>query len=363
MVKKQKYVSLLALGLGVSTILAACGGNGDTGDSSATSSSTAGGTEDNFTVAMVTDIGGVDDKSFNQSAWEGLVAWGEENSKEKGIDGYDYIQSNADSEFVTNLNTAVNSNFDLVFGIGYKLKSAMQDVATQNPDTLFAIIDDVIEGENTVSISFKDNEAAFLAGVAAAKTTKTNQLGFIGGQESAVIDRFEAGFVAGAKSVNPEIDVKVEYVGSFGDAAGGKSKAAAMYASGIDVIYQAAGDSGNGVFSEAKDIVKADPSKEIWVIGVDRDQTEEGLLTLDDGTERNLTLTSTLKGVGTAAKDIATLTMNDEFPAGEVLNFGLAEEGVDLTDGQLGEEALTAVEDAKSQILDGTLTVPEAPEN
>ncbi len=243
------------------------------------------------------------------------------------------------------------------------MKSAMQDVATQNPDTLFAIIDDVIEGENTVSISFKDNEAAFLAGVAAAKTTKTNQLGFIGGQESAVIDRFEAGFVAGAKSVNPEIDVKVEYVGSFGDAAGGKSKAAAMYASGIDVIYQAAGDSGNGVFSEAKDIVKADPSKEIWVIGVDRDQTEEGLLTLDDGTERNLTLTSTLKGVGTAAKDIATLTMNDEFPAGEVLNFGLAEEGVDLTDGQLGEEALTAVEDAKSQILDGTLTVPEAPEN
>ena len=117
------------------------------------------------------------------------------------------------------------------------------------------------------------------------------------------------------------------------------------------------------MFSEAKDIVKADPSKEIWVIGVDRYQTEEGLLTLDDGTERNLTLTSTLKGVGTAAKDIATLTMNDEFPAGEVLNFGLAEEGVDLTDGQLGEEALTAVEDAKSQILDGTLTVPEAPEN
>ncbi|WP_319471946.1 BMP family protein [uncultured Trichococcus sp.] len=361
--KKQKYVSLLALGLSVSTILAACGGNGDTADSSATGSGTAGGTEDNFTIAMVTDVGGVDDKSFNQSAWEGLVAWGEENGKEKGIDGYDYIQSNADSEFVTNLNTAVNSNFDLVFGIGYKLKSAMQDVATQNPDTMFAIIDDVIEGENTVSVSFKDNEAAFLAGVAAAKTTKTNQLGFIGGQESVVIDRFEAGFVAGAQSVNPEIDVKVEYVGSFGDAAGGKSKAAAMYASGIDVIYQAAGDSGNGVFSEAKDIVKADPSKEIWVIGVDRDQTEEGLLTLDDGTERNLTLTSTLKGVGTAAKDIATLTMNGEFPAGEVLTFGLAEEGVELTEGQLSADALEAVAKAKTEILEGTLVVPESPEN
>ncbi|MPM94624.1 hypothetical protein SDC9_141772 [bioreactor metagenome] len=86
-------------------------------------------------------------------------------------------------------------------------------------------------------------------------------------------------------------------------------------------------------------------------------------MTLDDGIERNLTLTSTLKGVGTAAKDIATLTMNGEFPAGEVLNFGLAEEGVDLTEGQLSEEALTAVNDAKAQILDGTLVVPEAPEN
>ena len=85
MVKKQKYVSLLALGLGVSTILAACGGNGDTADSSATSSSTAGGAEDNFTVAMVTDIGGVDDKSFNQSAWEGLVAWAKRTAKKKGL--------------------------------------------------------------------------------------------------------------------------------------------------------------------------------------------------------------------------------------------------------------------------------------
>jgi len=358
-VRKQKYVSLLALGLGVTTILAACGSDSE---SASDSSEVAAGADDNFSVVMVTDVGGVDDKSFNQSAWEGLEAWAEENGKTKGVDGYDYIQSNADSEFVTNLNTAVNSNFDLVFGIGYKLQPAMQDIAEQNPDTLFAIIDDVIEGENTVSVSFKDNEAAFLAGVAAAKTTKTNQLGFIGGQEGTVIDRFEAGFVAGAKSINPDVDVKVEYVGSFGDAAGGKSKAAAMFASGIDVIYQAAGDSGNGVFSEAKDIVKADPSKEIWVIGVDRDQTEEGKLTLDDGTERNLTLASTLKGVGAAAQDIATKTMNDEFPAGEVLNFGLAEDGVDLTDGQLTDDALTAVNDAKQQILDGAITVPEAPE-
>jgi basic membrane protein A and related proteins len=359
-VRKQKYVSLLALGLGVTTILAACGGT-KTAPSSASSATTAA-TDDNFTVGMVTDVGGVDDKSFNQSAWEGLVAWGEENGKTKGVDGYDYIQSNADSEFVTNLNTAVNSNFDLIIGIGYKLQPAMQDVAKQNPDTKFAIIDAVITGENTVSVSFKDNEAAFLAGVAAAKTTKTNQVGFIGGQEGTVIDRFEAGFVAGVKSVNPDVAVKVEYVGSFGDAAGGKSKAAAMYASGIDVIYQAAGDSGNGVFSEAKDIVKADPSKEIWVIGVDRDQTEEGKLTLDDGTERNLTLTSTLKGVGAATKDIATKTMNGEFPAGEVMTFGLAEDGVNLTDGQLTDDALKAVNDAKQQILDGTITVPEAPE-
>lgn len=365
--KKQKFAPFLTLSLGASLLLAACGG-ADTADTDSGSqpsdvtSSEEVATGDDFSVVMVTDIGGIDDKSFNQSAWEGLKEWGSENNKEEGLEGFKYIQSNDDSEFVTNINTGINNNFDVVFGIGYKLQSAMQDAATNNPDSHFAIIDDVIEGENTVSVLFADNEAAFLAGVAAAHTTKTNKIGFVGGAEGPVIDRFEAGFVEGVMSVNPDIDLKVEYVGSFGDASKAKTIANGMYSSGIDIIYQAAGESGNGVFSEARDVVTSDSEKEIWVIGVDRDQTEEGKVELKDGSIRELTLTSTLKGVGTAAHDIANLAMKGEFPAGEVLRLSLKDGGVSLTDGLLEAEALKAVREAEEQIINGDIVVSETPE-
>lgn len=375
--RKSKWVSLFTLGFSASVLLAACGNSeegADTTDTassepatsesaSSTSESAASGdqtsTED-FSVVMVTDIGGVDDKSFNQSAWEGLQAWGEENGKEEGVNGYDAIISNNDGELVTNVTTGVNNGFDVVFGIGYKLKNAMQDAANNNPDTLFAIIDDTIEGENTTSMLFADHEAAFLAGVAAAHTTKSNQIGFVGGMEGVVIDRFEAGFIEGVKSVNPEIKVDVQYVGSFDDAALAKSIANGMYSSGVDIIYQAAGNAGNGVFSEARDIVESDPEREIWVIGVDRDQQEEGKITVD-GEERDLTLTSTVKGVGTAVQEIANAAMNNEFPANETNVLGLAENGVSLTDGVLSEDALAAVREAEQKIIDGEIEVPETP--
>lgn len=358
--KKQNLMRFLSLGLGASAILAACGGGSAPAESGESGSGAAAG--DDFSVVMVTDMGGVDDKSFNQSAWEGLVEWGEENGKQQGVNGYNYIQSDSDADYITNLNTGVNNGFDLIFGIGYKLKDAMQEVASNNPDTMFAIIDDQIEGENTTSVSFADHEAAFLAGVAAAHSTKTNRVGFVGGMESAVIDRFEAGFVQGVQSVDPNIQVDVQYVGSFDDAARGKTIANGMYSSGADIIYQAAGNAGNGVFSEARDIVTADPSREIYVIGVDRDQQEEGKVNVG-GEVRDLTLTSTVKGVGTASKDIATRAMNGDFPGGETVVLGLAEGGVSLTDGVLTEEALSAVREAEEAILSGEIEVNETPAN
>lgn len=364
---KKKLVSLLTLGLSASVLLAACGSEGEEASSgvdegaSSVELTDGASSNDDFSVAMVTDMGGVDDKSFNQSAWEGLTAWGEENGKEKGVDGYEYIQSENESDFITNITTGVNNGFDVIFGVGYLLKDAVQESANNYPDTYFAIIDDVIEGENTTSVTFADNEAAFLAGVAAAKSTKTNHVGFVGGMEGVVIDRFHAGFLAGVEYVNPEIEVTVQYVGSFADAAQAKSIANGMYSNGADIIYQAAGNAGNGVFAEARDIVTADPSREIYVIGVDRDQQEEGKVQVD-GEERELTLTSTVKGVGVAAHEIATLAMNGEFPANQTKVLGLAEAGVSLTDGVLSEEALTAVREAEQKVINGEIEVPEKPE-
>lgn len=343
---------LLGLGFASGLVLAACGNGGGTEEAGSEESTSA----DDFSIVMVTDIGGVDDGSFNQSSWEGMQAWGEEHGKEEN-QGYAYIQSNEDSEFVPNLNQALNANFDLIFGIGYKLKPAMEEVAVANPDQNFVIIDDVIEQDNVASVLFKDHEAAFLAGVAAASTTETGHVGFVGGQQSAVIDRFEAGFMQGVYAVDPSITIDVEYAESFGDAAKGKQLAAAMYSNGADIIFHASGDTGNGVFTEARDRMNANPDEQLWVIGVDRDQTAEG--EYDGG---NLTLTSTLKGVGEAVQDISNAAMEGTFAGGEVSNFGLAEEGVNITQGNLTDEVWATVEDYKQQIIDGEITVAETPD-
>ena len=317
--------------------------------------------QDDFSVIMITDQGGVDDKSFNQSAWEGIEAWGEENSKERGVGGYDYLQSNSDSDYVTNLNSAVQANFDITFGIGFKLETAINDVAQQFPDNHFAIVDSFVEQPNVASLNFKDHEAAFLAGVAAATSSESGHIGFIGGVEGVVIDRFEAGYVAGAKAVNPDIQVSVEYVGSFADAPRGRQLAAAMYSNGADIIFQAAGESGNGVFSEAKDLVANDPSLNIWVVGVDMDQEAEGVIEID-GEERNLTLTSTLKQVGESVKIFIEKTQTDGFEAGNT-TYGLVDGGVGITEGHMSDEAYELVQEYQEKIIAGDVEIPETPEN
>lgn len=340
------------VGLGLASVavlgLAACGNRSN-------SSSSA-----DYKVAMVTDVGGVDDKSFNQSAWEGLQEWGKDNDLSKG-NGFDYYQSGSESDYVSNLEQSVTDGYNLVFGIGYALHDAIEEVADSNTDTNFVIIDDVVEGkDNVMSVGFADNEAAYLAGVAAAKTTKTNKVGFIGGVEGEVITRFEKGFIAGVQSVNKDIKVEVQYAGSFGDAAKGKTIAAAQYASGADVIYQAAGGTGTGVFNEAKSENETrNEADKVWVIGVDRDQEAEGNYTSKDKKESNFVLASTLKEVGATVKLISEDAKNGNFPGGETKRYGLADAGVDLAMTNLSEDAQKAVEEAKEAILNGDVTVPE----
>ncbi|MFV0558682.1 MAG: BMP family protein [Enterococcus sp.] len=369
--KKAKVFGLSTVALASALVLGACGSNGGTTDSSG--GSAEGQTDAEHSVAIVTDIGGVDDKSFNQSAWEGLEAWGEEHDIARGTGGYDYIQSNDASEYTTNIDSAVSQGFQTVFGIGYLLADSVSAAADANPDTNFGIIDSVIEGkDNVVSATFKDNEAAYLAGVAAAETTKTDKVGFIGGEEGEVIDRFEAGFAQGvadtAEKLDKDITVDVQYAASFGDPQKGKALAAAMYQDDVDVIFHASGGTGAGVFQEAKALnqkLNEDEleDEKVWVIGVDSDQDAEGAYTTADGVDDNFTLCSTLKGVGAAVQDISTRALNDEFPGGENLVYGLEDSGVDLTEGYLSDEAKSAVEDAKQEVIDGTVEVPETPED
>ena len=342
------------LGLGLVAVaavgLAACGNR--------SSRKAASSSDVKTKAAIVTDTGGVDDKSFNQSAWEGLQAWGKEHNLAKDK-GFTYFQSTSEADYANNLQQAAGS-YNLIFGVGFALHNAVKDAAEEHTDLNYVLIDDVIKDKkNVASVTFADNESAYLAGVAAAKTTKTKQVGFVGGMESEVISRFEAGFKAGVASVDSSIKVQVDYAGSFNDNAKGKTIAAAQYAAGADVVYQVAGGTGAGVFAEAKSLNESRPeSEKVWVIGVDRDQEVEGKYTSKDGKESNFVLVSTLKQVGTTVKDIANKAEKGEFPGGQVIVYSLKDKGVDLAVTNLSEEGKKAVEDAKAKILDGSVKVP-----
>ena len=171
-----------------------------------------------------------------------------------------------------------------------------------------------------------------------------------------VIERFEAGFVAGAEAVNPDIEIDSEYTGAFDKAELGKATANLMYSSGVDIIFHAAGGTGNGVFAEAKERKTADPDANVWVIGVDSDQYDEGQVGDD-----NITLTSAMKRVDVSVVDIAELAKKGEFPGGETLIYGLAEEGVGLADsrGAIPDDIMAQIEEYIEKITNGDIVVPE----
>ena len=172
---------------------------------------------------MVTDIGGVNDKSFNQSAWEGLTHLKKETSA-----NVKYLESKSDADYTPNLNQFVKDGYNLTWGIGFLMGDAIKTVATQNPNAKLAIIDNVVDAPNVESVTFAEQEGSYLVGVVAGLTTKTNKIGFVGGIDIPVIKRFEAGFVAGVEAVNPNAKVIINYTGAFDKPDLGKAAAATI---------------------------------------------------------------------------------------------------------------------------------------
>ncbi|MGR3187600.1 guanosine ABC transporter substrate-binding protein NupN [Bacillus subtilis] len=345
---KRKIGLAMSLVIAAGTILGACGNS--------EKSSGSGEGKNKFSVAMVTDVGGVDDKSFNQSAWEGIQAFGKENGLKKGKNGYDYLQSKSDADYTTNLNKLARENFDLIYGVGYLMEDSISEIADQRKNTNFAIIDAVVDKDNVASITFKEQEGSFLVGVAAALSSKSGKIGFVGGMESELIKKFEVGFRAGVQAVNPKAVVEVKYAGGFDKADVGKATAESMYKSGVDVIYHSAGATGTGVFTEAKNLKKEDPKRDVWVIGVDKDQYAEGQV---EGTDDNVTLTSMVKKVDTVVEDVTKKASDGKFPGGETLTYGLDQDGVGISPSKqnLSDDVIQAVDKWKKKIIDG-LEVP-----
>ncbi|WP_025692216.1 BMP family lipoprotein [Paenibacillus zanthoxyli] len=351
--KKIYQLSLVML-LAFTVILAGCGSDnnnasGDTGTNTGTNTGSGEATTDNsnIKIGMVTDVGGVNDKSFNQSAWEALKAL----EKESGVK-VQYLQSNSSANYEPNLNQFVKDGYSLTWGIGFDMGDSLKKVAGENPDAKLAIIDNVVDAPNVESVTFSENEGSFLVGVVAGLTTKTNKVAFIGGMQSPVIKRFEAGFKAGVAAVNPSAKVTVTYAGAYDKPDTGKSLAATLYDAGNDIIFPAAGATGNGVFNEAKSRNKAGGSK-VWVIGVDKDQS------LEFGDD--VTLTSMMKRVDEAVKVVSKQVIDGTFKGGTTTVLGLKDNGVGLPEtskANVSADILAKVDDYKQQIIDGKIKVP-----
>lgn len=315
--------------------------------------------ESDFSVALVTDTGGIDDKSFNQGTWEGIQQFAEET----GAD-ITYAQSNSDADYVPNLSTFSEEDYNLIVAPGFLFVDSMSEVSNNFPDQKFLIIDEVVaERPNVASAVFAEEQGSFLVGVAAAQATLDagmNSVGFIGGMDFALIQKFEAGFIAGVKEVAPDMEVVVEYVGDFVSTEVAASYASRMYDNGSYVIYHAAGGAGNGLLKEAKD--RRASGEDVWAIGVDKDQYDDGVYG-DNG--ESAVLTSMVKRVDVAAYTVAEMTMNDEFPGGETLVFTLENDGVGIPEENpnLSDEIVSLVNDYATQIISGDIIVPTVPED
>lgn len=312
-----------------------------------------------FQIGLITDTGGIDDKSFNQGTWEGVLRLAEQLGLPE--DNYRYIQSDTDADYLPNINTFTDEELDLIVMPGFLFEEALTAAAAQNPDQYYMLIDSVVDAPNVASAVFAEEQGSFLVGVAAALKAQEageDTVGFIGGMDFGLIQKFEAGFEAGVWAVDPTMTVLVDYVGDFSDSATGQSLAVKQYDAGAYVIYHAAGSSGNGLIAEAKE--RRENGEDVWAIGVDKDQYEEGLYGDND---ESAVLTSMMKRVDVAAYMVGGATYFGFFPGGETLVFDLTNDGVGLPaeNPNLSQAIIDAVEGYKQDILDGTYTVPTVP--
>ena len=306
----------------------------------------AAAVEEKMAITMVTDVGGVNDQSFNQSAWEGLQKVGED----LGVN-VSYKESKQNADYAPNMETAVDGDNDLIWAIGFMMADAILEAAQSNPEQNYAIIDSSFEDapSNLVGVVFEAEQCSYLVGYIAGKMSQTGKVGFIGGIEFFLIQEFEYGFKAGVKQAGADIEILTQYAESFTDAAKGKSIANSMYQQGADIIFHAAGGVGNGLIEAAKEQGK-------WAIGVDRDQND---LAPDN------VLTSAMKRVDNGIYNLSKDLVDGKFPGGSTVSYGLAEGGVGIaptSSKHVPADILAQVEKLEKLIIDGVFIVPNTAE-
>lgn len=325
---KKLFVLFALLAL---VLLSACGG----------SKEKSKGSESGLRVGIVLSTGGLGDKSFNDSAYRGL----EMAKKELGIE-YRYVEPASPSQDEGFLREYAEAGFDLVIATGFLMRDAAVNVARDFPDVKFAIIDEVIDAPNVSSLVFAEDEGSFLVGALAAMMSENNFVGFVGGMEIPLIQKFQRGYEMGARYVNPNIRLGSLYTSGpnpFNDPVRGKENAISLIRQGADVVYHAAGGTGIGVIDAAREAG-------IFAIGVDSNQ---------DDIAKGVVLTSMIKNVDVAVFNTVKDILEGNFQSGTQV-FGVADGGVGTTEFEftrdiIGSENLAKLEEIKTKISNGEI--------
>ncbi len=354
-----KRFSRIAVGSVAGVLLmaaAACGGSGNGGDTSASTASSGGtsseASKSGLKVGLAFDVGGRGDKSFNDAAYAGL----EKAKSELKADIKELSPAADGSNRGELLRQLADAGYNPIIGVGFAYGEDIKKAAEEYPDIQFAVVDSASNAPNVTGLLFAEEQGSYLAGVAAATKAKSGHVGFVGGVENDLIKKFEAGFVAGVKSVKADAKIDVKYLTPDGDFSGfkapdkGKVAAEKMFQDGADIVYHAAGDSGLGVFQAAAAAGKK-------AIGVDSDQRQ----TVKEADLQSVIMTSMLKRV-----DVAVFEFVKAFQGGAkggsntVYDLKVDGVGLSTTGGEI-DDIKDKLDAAKKDIVDGKITVPAKP--
>ena len=318
--------------------------------------SAAGG----ITVRLLTDATGIDDKSYNAAAWRGILSfygdtWDNQSKRGKS---YDVVTAQTQDMYIPNIRQATDEKYDLIVTTGFTFADALQKVAADNPNQKYLIVDfSGINLPNVMQTTYAAAQSSYLVGVAAALKAKADNIsnprfGFIGGIPSGVITEFEMGYVQGVLSVIPNAQILDYYANDWGQPALAKTQAKNWYDSGVYAIYSAAGGTGNGTIAQAKEYRQA--GKNVWAIGVDSDQFEEGLYNDTD----SAVLTSAIKRVETSLLYALNAIKNNTFK-GNLIVFDLKADGVGYSSSNpaLTPDIKNQLEQTKQQIINGQVKI------
>lgn len=338
---KKKIFGFVSMFLIMAMVMVGCAGNQPAEQSEEPAAEEASALK----VALVV-AGGLGDRSFYDSSNEGLKM----AIEKLGVEGK-VLECKNDPTLYTDQLVQASTASDVVVVVGFEFYDVIQEVAAEFPDKKYVYIDNVIENvENITCIDYKENEGSFLAGALAAMESKTGKIGMVGGMDIPVIRNFQVGYEAGAKYINPDIQVETIFAGDFEDPAKGKESALALYAKDIDIVFQVAGKTGEGVFEAAKDTGK-------FAIGVDSDQRY---------INPDAIIASMIKGVDISIYETIEKIQKGEFESGNVYEYGAKENGVRIAYGTedmpklVSDEAMNQIEELTAMIIQGDIEVPEA---